>query len=238
MIMRKVLVSFLVAIVAISANAQVTFTGAQASQTYSFTSSVSNGVASTYSWTEVTDANGIATFSGATNALNVSVAISAGALAAQQATVRLTASSSVGACAGAAQDLIIVVGNAAFTASRVQTSPSYCQNSVGNVIAVALAKNAGYAAYTINSVEYYFDANANNQRDVAEPIVSMAPTTQANVNIPVNTATAGTQNLRIYSVTGSLAAATVGAIQPVGGSAVGDNITINELPILTPIIPN
>jgi hypothetical protein len=229
--MKKILlICIAITTIAITIKAQTpTLNGAQAGQTYILSTSLSNGVAldviNPYAWSEVSDVNNIATFSGATNAVSASVVIAGGATNVQQATVQVVANSATGTCPSSAQQLIIIVGNATFTAA-VAATQSVCQNSTAT-IAVTLSKTAG----SITGFSYFIDVNNNGVRDLGETLQAgtyVAPA--ATGTITLDTSVPGIQHIVISSISG-----TVGGFPVASVSTASQTVTVNAIPVINQI---
>ena len=228
--MKKIiLICFAIVAIAITTKAQTpTLNGAQAGQTYIISTSLSNGVSldatNPYAWSEVTDVNNIATFSGATNAVSASVVIAGGATNGQQATVQVVANSAAGGCSSSAQQLIIIVGNATFTAA-VAATQSVCQGSSAS-IAVTLTKTGG----TITGFSYFIDANNDGIRQPAETLQAGTLNSQVSGTITPDTSIPGVQHVVIASISG-----TVGGFPVASTSIANQALTVNAIPVINPI---
>ena len=227
--MKKIfLICIAIATIAITTNAQTpTLNGAQAGQTYILSTSLSSGsldLTNPYTWSEVSDVNNITTFSGVTNAISASVVIAGGATNGQQATVQVVANSATGGCSSSAQQLIIIVGNATFTAA-VAGAQSVCQNSSAS-IAVTLSKTAG----TITGFSYFIDLNNDGIRQPGETLQVGTLISQVSGTITPDTSIPGVQHIVISSVSG-----TVGGFPVASVSTANQTFTVNALPVINQI---
>jgi len=228
--MKKILLTCIaIATIAITTKAQTpTLNGAQAGQTYILSTSLSNGVSldaiNPFVWTEVSDVNNISTFSGATNAVSASIVIAGGATNGQQATVQVVANSATGGCPSSAQQLIIIVGNASFTATIAATQ-SVCQGSAAS-IAVTLSKTGG----TITGFSYFIDVNNDGIRQPAETLQVGTLNSQISGTITPDTSTPGIQHIIISSIAGTIAGLPVASV-----STSNQALTVNTIPVINQI---
>ena len=76
----------------------------------------------------------------------------------------------------------------------------------------------------------------NDHVRTTEPLLTGTLTSQTVGSISVNTAAFGVQDIVIYSVSGTVAGTPV--VSGIAYTGSHQAVTVNELPVLSPIVPN
>lgn len=183
--------------------------------------SVTNGIASTITWSEVSDPNGVVSLAPLTGTSTVAT-FNAAATVGQEAEIQAIATSAT-PCASDAKRLIIRIkdpGTITNTATIASAAQSICEDEA------AAAFTINFNNANVTSFKYYLDLDNNNTMDGTETLATASFAAAGTYSLTIATTLSSNATLQITSVTGS---------SITSPSSVNQLITVNTKPVISEI---